>query len=113
MACAETVCGAVCFTCVSFFFNDTATTEIYTLSLHDALPISCGSGANVVYCSEAAQRRNPVSGVSSIVIPNGIVRSPYLAPCALRAETRRSLGIPNGAVAIIAVGRMWAHKKCD
>src|SRR3712207_7534303 len=26
-----------------FFFNDTATTEIYTLSLHDALPI-CGVG---------------------------------------------------------------------
>src|SRR5258708_29097946 len=25
-----------------FFFNDTATTEIYTLSLHDALPISMG-----------------------------------------------------------------------
>src|SRR2546426_11684511 len=27
-----------------FFFNDTATTEIYTLSLHDALPISQGRG---------------------------------------------------------------------
>src|SRR3712207_7548403 len=27
-----------------FFFNDTATTEIYTLSLHDALPISRSSG---------------------------------------------------------------------
>src|SRR5256885_13881221 len=27
-----------------FFFNDTATTEIYTLSLHDALPISRGGG---------------------------------------------------------------------
>src|SRR5437899_8922224 len=26
-----------------FFFNDAATTEIYTLSLHDALPISCSS----------------------------------------------------------------------
>src|SRR3712207_7744988 len=26
---------------VFFFFNDTATTKIYTLSLHDALPISC------------------------------------------------------------------------
>src|SRR6266508_6901702 len=26
-----------------FFFNDTATTEIYTLSLHDALPISAGN----------------------------------------------------------------------
>src|SRR3712207_7817619 len=30
------VCGWFFF----FFFNDTATTEIYTLSLHDALPIS-------------------------------------------------------------------------
>src|SRR5256885_12079579 len=28
-------------TCTLFFFNDTATTEIYTLSLHDALPILC------------------------------------------------------------------------
>src|SRR5256885_5171540 len=28
-----------------FFFNDTATTEIYTLSLHDALPISLGVDA--------------------------------------------------------------------
>src|ERR1044072_8147210 len=28
----------------SFFFNDTATTEIYTLSLHDALPISLATG---------------------------------------------------------------------
>src|SRR3712207_7834682 len=27
-----------------FFFNDTATTEIYTLSLHDALPISAPGG---------------------------------------------------------------------
>src|SRR5258707_12663404 len=26
-----------------FFFNDTATTEIYTLSLHDALPIYCAN----------------------------------------------------------------------
>src|SRR5258707_8090006 len=29
-----------CFYLSLFFFNDTATTEIYTLSLHDALPIS-------------------------------------------------------------------------
>src|SRR6202158_6640853 len=31
-------CASLCS--FSFFFNDTATTEIYTLSLHDALPIS-------------------------------------------------------------------------
>src|SRR5262245_66654296 len=30
---------------VLFFFNDTATTEIYTLSLHDALPISSRAGS--------------------------------------------------------------------
>ena len=29
---------------VFFFFNDTATTEIYTLSLHDALPICLVKG---------------------------------------------------------------------
>src|SRR6266567_6444514 len=29
--------------CFFFFFNDTATTEIYTLSLHDALPIPCAA----------------------------------------------------------------------
>src|SRR5579885_2025934 len=31
----------ICFFFFFFFFNDTATTEIYSLSLHDALPISC------------------------------------------------------------------------
>src|SRR3712207_7768404 len=35
-----TLLGTPSYLCV-FFFNDTATTEIYTLSLHDALPISC------------------------------------------------------------------------
>src|ERR1019366_5615624 len=32
--------SASAFCSLFFFFNDTATTEIYTLSLHDALPIS-------------------------------------------------------------------------
>src|SRR3712207_9567660 len=36
-----------CFYCFFFYFNDTATTEIYTLSLHDALPI-CGLGVQTV-----------------------------------------------------------------
>src|SRR5258708_24278587 len=39
--------------CVShafFFFNDTATTEIYTLSLHDALPISCQAPSRAKPC---------------------------------------------------------------
>src|SRR2546427_10935955 len=32
-------CSVLLLLCFFFFFNDTATTEIYTLSLHDALPI--------------------------------------------------------------------------
>src|SRR2546427_3926418 len=37
-----------------FFFNDTATTEIYTLSLHDALPISFV----VLHVGSTAERKN-------------------------------------------------------
>src|ERR1041384_8848969 len=33
-----------------FFFNDTATTEIYTLSLHDALPISRSISSSATGC---------------------------------------------------------------
>src|SRR2546429_6711763 len=52
-----------------FFFNDTATTEIYTLSLHDALPISAwrewgrrsGSGA----ATPATRRLRPRSRTST------------------------------------------------
>src|SRR5256886_13394758 len=35
-----------------FFFNDTATTEIYTLSLHDALPIWLGLGGQRTRCEQ-------------------------------------------------------------
>src|SRR5256885_3085390 len=35
-----------------FFFNDTATTEIYTLSLHDALPISLVCGVMKAFSSD-------------------------------------------------------------
>src|SRR2546429_7015669 len=47
-----------------FFFNDTATTEIYPLSLHDALPISASfariSGVPRVPISPAVKSRIPV-----------------------------------------------------
>src|SRR2546429_10033049 len=52
--------------CFFFFFNDTATTEIYTLSLHDALPISHRSACpawQVVGCvCHAARVIDPASG---------------------------------------------------
>src|SRR5258705_12628418 len=40
-----------------FFFNDTATTEIYTLSLHDALPISRGRRSSSETCCSRSRSR--------------------------------------------------------
>src|ERR1019366_10727765 len=39
-----------------FFFNDTATTEIYTLSLHDALPISRRIRCAIPYSARTAMK---------------------------------------------------------
>src|SRR2546430_13366789 len=39
-----------------FFFNDTATTEIYTLSLHDALPILKGEKGRTLFGAEPRSR---------------------------------------------------------
>src|SRR3712207_8709712 len=39
-------CVSISYSCF-FFFNDTATTEIYTLSLHDALPICMVTSATL------------------------------------------------------------------
>src|SRR3712207_9054020 len=42
--------GSLCmYDIVFFFFNDTATTEIYTLSLHDALPILKGEDIEIAF----------------------------------------------------------------
>src|SRR2546428_6338422 len=42
-----------------FFFNDTATTEIYTLSLHDALPIYCAGSSLHVRWLASRRHRTP------------------------------------------------------
>src|SRR2546426_4900811 len=44
-----------------FFFNDTATTEIYTLSLHDALPISSGIRAFVLRHSSDSNKSRMIT----------------------------------------------------
>src|SRR3712207_8789951 len=58
-------CGCNLF----FFFNDTATTEIYTLSLHDALPILPASTRRSVWRIEtyrvgsSGRRNTPAEGI--------------------------------------------------
>src|SRR5438874_6241397 len=45
-----------------FFFTDTATTEIYTLSLHDALPISADPGPATGAPARAPRARRRLAG---------------------------------------------------
>src|SRR2546430_15066270 len=52
-----------------FFFNDTATTEIYTLSLHDALPISVGRGRVATGAIVAAAPRRVSAQPTSDALP--------------------------------------------
>src|SRR3989338_10389829 len=81
-----------------FFFNDTATTEIYTLSLHDALPISsspyfifCGAVSNCLW--KKYNFFNNTYICSRLVLSGGI-EPPFQASeaCVLSIERRKGLG---------------------
>src|SRR3712207_9316331 len=52
--------GKVGHLCAFFFFNDTATTEIYTLSLHDALPISTARSRTASAAARQVRTDRPV-----------------------------------------------------
>src|SRR5256885_290687 len=69
-----------------FFFNDTATTEIYTLSLHDALPI-CAFFHGLKLWSGKSERRRPLHARCAIVVMNGSLAEP-LSRLGAGAESR-------------------------
>src|SRR5690349_22651078 len=71
---------SVCF----FFFNDTATTEIYTLSLHDALPISRALPA-------AVTRSRPSPGMRTTPSPTPSRRRPRSEEHTSELQSRRDL----------------------
>src|SRR2546428_10843794 len=73
-----------------FFFNDTATTEIYTLSLHDALPIFSLASFPPVMCrmtalAIASLRRPPFSGRAALASAPGLDALQRVAQAALLA----------------------------
>src|SRR2546427_9599800 len=68
-----------------FFFNDTATTEIYTLSLHDALPILQKLIHDVHDLSNLHKEKCPTCG-SGLVVKSGRF-GPFIA-CARYPECR-------------------------
>src|SRR2546430_10072724 len=78
-----------------FFFNDTATTEIYTLSLHDALPISVGAARRQQSRSpDGGQRRARVARhlrpARRLRPRRGGARGNHFRGPALQAEDRKS-----------------------
>src|SRR5258708_10392955 len=85
-----------------FFFNDTATTEIYTLSLHDALPISrdhlgaagLGAGAgggDCLRCSHGRQKvPRSVEHTSELQSPDHLVCRLLLEKKMISANSKRS-----------------------
>src|SRR3712207_8541370 len=83
---------------MSFFFNDTATTEIYTLSLHDALPILLVGASGLIGSAVAARLRE--DGHEIVGVGRGSARSEehtselqsrqYLV-CRLLLEKKKSL----------------------
>src|SRR3712207_7057027 len=77
-----------------FFFNDTATTEIYTLSLHDALPIYSASSLRRVV-GDAAWTSVSVASRACTSIPRRrrwrhIARPTSSTQCASRSEEHTS-----------------------
>src|SRR5947208_7962510 len=69
-----------------FFFNDTATTEIYTLSLHDALPISSPAGTRP---SCGPPTRNPVATTARSEEHTSELQSPDHLVCRLLLEKKK------------------------
>src|SRR6266446_10716066 len=100
------VCEGFCF--IFFFFNDTATTEIYTLSLHDALPICPGSSPPRTWLGGCGVRWRAVPGpeVPARSAASSSAESPRprrrtAAPlCRTRAGTSASVAFSDGVPAI-------------
>src|SRR6266496_6156096 len=77
-----------------FFFNDTATTEIYTLSLHDALPIRerLGDGSRLGVRIDYALEPSPLGTMGALTLlrdrldaPFFVVNADILTKCDFRA----------------------------
>src|SRR5215813_13750275 len=73
-----------------FFFNDTATTEIYTLSLHDALPICPRPWPAPCGCSLRGSPR-AWTDRKSTRLNSSHVRNSYAVFCLKKNKLRRSL----------------------
>src|SRR5690348_17632560 len=73
----------------SFFFNDTTTTEIYTLSLHDALPISDSGRSRRSASRCACPATRPAFGAPRSEEHTSELQSPVHLVCRLLLEKKK------------------------
>src|SRR2546430_6212025 len=90
-----------------FFFNDTATTEIYTLSLHDALPISA-VGPRL----EAPDTALEIDASGGIVMPGMIDTHRHMWQTAMRDRKSTRLNSSHSQISY-AVFCLKKKKKID
>src|SRR5476649_432792 len=72
-----------------FFFNDTATTEIYTLSLHDALPILFFVGVRVRFEDDSAAGHSRVADRKSTRLNSSHTVISYAVFCLKKKKNRK------------------------
>src|SRR2546426_8543934 len=79
------LCRYISITAFFFFFNDTATTEIYTLSLHDALPIFARRWSTRLWLGggPGGSRYHPTAGGSTRPMRSEEHTSELQSPCNL------------------------------
>src|SRR6266571_7488010 len=87
MYCAYTLSELFFCLFVFFFFNDTATTEIYTLSLHDALPIRHAGGRRRP-CAAAARGAHPMSDRKSTRLNSSHMSISYAVFCLKKKKNK-------------------------
>src|SRR5215475_6003750 len=88
-----------------FFFNDTATTEIYTLSLHDALPIRTATAGL------AASDSTMPESISAMIAPSsGRSTVHHQSDNGLRSS-RESMGQIPGAERVLPLAPMVVSKR--
>src|SRR3712207_8085527 len=87
---------------LSVFFNDTATTEIYTLSLHDALPISSSARRGCCSPRSSASYVAP-AWPSPAVAAAGLVGGPYQPGPEDRKSTRLNSSHANISYAVFCL----------
>src|SRR2546422_8189387 len=92
-----------------FFFNDTATTEIYTLSLHDALPISYFDSVALMRVAEQARQ---IPGVIEVALVMGTPANRATLTDRKSTRLNSSHGYISYAVFCLKKKKKKKHKMC-